>query len=107
VTLLVGENGSGKSTLVEAIAMAFGLAAEGGTRNQQLRRKREHFGLQIASVVRVTVTSLIQGLVALLVLLMFAGLLGGIGLVELVVWLVLVAAWLGWWLARRKATPRP
>ena len=32
VTLLVGENGSGKSTLVEAIAMAFGLAPEGGTR---------------------------------------------------------------------------
>lgn len=35
VTMLVGENGSGKSTLVEAIAMAFGLAAEGGTRNVQ------------------------------------------------------------------------
>jgi predicted ATPase len=35
VTLMVGENGSGKSTLVEAIAMAFGLAAEGGTRNVQ------------------------------------------------------------------------
>jgi predicted ATPase len=34
-TVLVGENGSGKSTLVEAIAMAFGLAAEGGTRNVQ------------------------------------------------------------------------
>lgn len=31
VTLLVGENGSGKSTLVEAVAMAFGLAAEGGS----------------------------------------------------------------------------
>lgn len=35
VTLLVGENGTGKSTLVEAVAMAFGLAAEGGTRNAQ------------------------------------------------------------------------
>lgn len=33
VTFLVGENGSGKSTLVEGVAMAFGLAAEGGTRN--------------------------------------------------------------------------
>lgn len=33
VTLLIGENGSGKSTLVEAVAMAFGLAPEGGTRN--------------------------------------------------------------------------
>ncbi len=32
ITLLVGENGSGKSTLVEAIAVAFGLAPEGGTR---------------------------------------------------------------------------
>ena len=32
VTLLLGENGSGKSTLVEAVAMAFGLAPEGGTR---------------------------------------------------------------------------
>ena len=31
VTFLIGENGSGKSTLVEAVAMAFGLAPEGGT----------------------------------------------------------------------------
>lgn len=30
-TVLVGPNGSGKSTLVEAIAMAFGLAPEGGS----------------------------------------------------------------------------
>jgi predicted ATPase len=37
VTVLVGDNGVGKSTLVEAIAMAFGLGAEGGStgaRNQ-------------------------------------------------------------------------
>lgn len=40
VTLLVGENGSGKSTLVEAIAMAFGLAGEGGTRNVQEGSRR-------------------------------------------------------------------
>lgn len=33
VTVLVGDNGSGKSTIVEAVAMAFGLAPEGGTRN--------------------------------------------------------------------------
>ena len=33
VTLLVGENGSGKSTLVEAIAVAAGFDAEGGSRN--------------------------------------------------------------------------
>lgn len=31
VTLLVGENGTGKSTIVEAVAMAFGLSAEGGS----------------------------------------------------------------------------
>ncbi len=33
VTFLVGENGSGKSTLVEAIAEAFGLDPEAGTKN--------------------------------------------------------------------------
>jgi predicted ATPase len=31
VTLLVGENGTGKSTIVEAVAMAYGLAPEGGS----------------------------------------------------------------------------
>lgn len=33
VTFLVGENGSGKSTLTEAIAVAAGFNAEGGTKN--------------------------------------------------------------------------
>lgn len=33
VTFFVGENGSGKSTLVEAIAVAGGFNAEGGTKN--------------------------------------------------------------------------
>jgi predicted ATPase len=33
VTFLVGENGSGKSTLLEAIAVALGFNAEGGSRN--------------------------------------------------------------------------
>lgn len=33
VTFLVGENGSGKSTLIEAIAAAYGLNPEGGSRN--------------------------------------------------------------------------
>lgn len=33
VTFLVGENGSGKSTLVEAVAIAAGLNAEGGSRH--------------------------------------------------------------------------
>ncbi|GAA1492128.1 AAA family ATPase [Curtobacterium herbarum] len=31
VTVLVGENGVGKSTLVEAVALAFGMAPEGGS----------------------------------------------------------------------------
>lgn len=36
VTFFVGENGSGKSTVLEAIAVALGFAAEGGTPNVQL-----------------------------------------------------------------------
>jgi len=31
ITVLVGDNGAGKSTLVEAVAVAFGLGAEGGS----------------------------------------------------------------------------
>ncbi|MEP9394739.1 AAA family ATPase [Gordonia sp. VNK1] len=34
-TFLVGENGSGKSTLVEALAVAVGLNAEGGSQNHR------------------------------------------------------------------------
>ena len=33
VTFFVGENGMGKSTLIEAIAVASGFNAEGGTKN--------------------------------------------------------------------------
>lgn len=33
VTFIVGENGSGKSTLIEAIAVAYGFNAEGGTKS--------------------------------------------------------------------------
>ena len=33
VTFFVGENGTGKSTLLEAIAVAYGFNAEGGSRN--------------------------------------------------------------------------
>lgn len=36
VTFLVGENGTGKSTLVEAIAVAYGLSAEGGSTGARL-----------------------------------------------------------------------
>ena len=37
VTFFVGENGSGKSTVLEAIALALGFGAEGGTANVQLK----------------------------------------------------------------------
>lgn len=37
VTFFIGENGSGKSTLLEAIAVALGFNAEGGSRNFRRR----------------------------------------------------------------------
>jgi len=40
VTFLVGENGSGKSTLLEAIAIAAGFNAEGGSRNYNFATRR-------------------------------------------------------------------
>jgi predicted ATPase len=42
VTFLVGENGTGKSTLVEAIAVAFGLNAEGGNKNYNFATRESH-----------------------------------------------------------------
>jgi predicted ATPase len=42
VTFIVGENGSGKSTLLEAIAVAWGFNAEGGTRNFNFATRRSH-----------------------------------------------------------------
>ncbi|WP_436533982.1 AAA family ATPase [Actinoplanes sp. HUAS TT8] len=39
VTFLAGDNGSGKSTLIEAIAVAAGFNAEGGSRNFQFATK--------------------------------------------------------------------
>lgn len=42
VTFLVGENGTGKSTLLEAIAVAYGFNAEGGTRNFSFSTKETH-----------------------------------------------------------------
>jgi predicted ATPase len=35
LTILVGENGVGKSTIIEAVAMAFGLSPEGGSKNSR------------------------------------------------------------------------
>ena len=42
VTVLVGENGTGKSTLIEAIAIACGFNAEGGTRNFSFSTAKAH-----------------------------------------------------------------
>jgi predicted ATPase len=40
VTFFVGENGSGKSTLIEAVAVAAGFNAEGGSRNFNFATRR-------------------------------------------------------------------
>lgn len=45
VTFFVGENGTGKSTLLEAIAVAAGFNAEGGTRNFHFSTAATHSGL--------------------------------------------------------------
>ena len=45
VTFLVGENGTGKSTLLEAVAVGFGLNAEGGSRESEFETKRTHSDL--------------------------------------------------------------
>ncbi|WP_245157118.1 AAA family ATPase [Anaerovorax sp. IOR16] len=42
VTFLVGENGTGKSTLLEAIAIAYGFNAEGGTKNFNFSTNSTH-----------------------------------------------------------------
>lgn len=42
ITYFVGENGSGKSTLLEAIAVAMGFNAEGGTKNFSFGTRRSH-----------------------------------------------------------------
>jgi predicted ATPase len=42
VTLLAGENGSGKSTLIEAIAVAAGFNAEGGSQNMTVSTRSSH-----------------------------------------------------------------
>ncbi|MBQ0010362.1 MAG: AAA family ATPase [Ruminococcus sp.] len=42
VTFLVGENGTGKSTLLEAIAIAYGFNAEGGTKNFRFSTNDTH-----------------------------------------------------------------
>ncbi len=45
VTFFIGENGSGKSTLLEAIAVAWGFNAEGGTKNFNFATRDSHSDL--------------------------------------------------------------
>lgn len=45
VTFFVGENGMGKSTLIEAIAVASGFNAEGGTKNFNFNTRSSHSDL--------------------------------------------------------------
>ena len=53
VTFLVGENGSGKSTLVEAVAEAYGLNPEGGSKGAQHRTRVSESSLsEVLRVVR-------------------------------------------------------
>lgn len=52
VTFFVGENGSGKSTLLEAIAIANGLNAEGGSRNMTFSTRDSHSELHKAIKLR-------------------------------------------------------
>src|SRR6266576_6168816 len=42
VTFFIGENGSGKSTLLEAIAVALGFNAEGGSKNFRFGTRSSH-----------------------------------------------------------------
>ncbi len=48
VTFLVGDNGAGKSTLIEAIAVAAGFNAEGGTKNFNFATRRTESDLHKA-----------------------------------------------------------
>ncbi|MEN1934540.1 AAA family ATPase [Paenibacillus sp. 102] len=52
VTFIVGENGTGKSTLLEAIAVALGFNAEGGTKNFRFTTYDSHSSLH--KYIRVT-----------------------------------------------------
>jgi predicted ATPase len=45
ITFLVGENGSGKSTLLEAIAVAAGMNAEGGSKNYRFTTRATEYEL--------------------------------------------------------------
>ncbi len=48
ITILVGENGSGKSTIIEAIAVAAGMNAEGGSKNFRFSTRKSESSLHTA-----------------------------------------------------------
>jgi predicted ATPase len=50
VTFVIGENGTGKSTLLEAIAVAWGFNAEGGSRNFKFTTRASHS--ELAELIR-------------------------------------------------------
>ena len=52
ITFLVGENGAGKSTLLEAIAIASGFNAEGGSRNFGFSTRASHSCLHEVLTIR-------------------------------------------------------
>ena len=52
VTFFVGENGTGKSTLMEAIAVAYGFSAEGGSKNYRFSTYDSHSELHNALYIR-------------------------------------------------------
>ena len=52
VTFFTGENGSGKSTLLEAMAVACGFSAEGGTKNYRFSTRDTHSDLYEAITVQ-------------------------------------------------------
>ena len=59
-----------------------------------------------SSLPGVTVASLGKGLLVLVALLVVVGLLGGVGSIELLIWVVLLAVWVTWWTLSRKAPSR-
>ncbi len=52
VTFFVGENGAGKSTLIEAVAIAFGLNPEGGSKNFTFSTEDSHSELHEYMILR-------------------------------------------------------
>ncbi len=54
-----------------------------------------------------SVSSLLWGLLGLLALIVLAGALGGVGTVELAIWLALVAVWVLWWASTRRQQRHP